>query len=441
MADLDGDFRFLAQSARRFVGLLAERSPSPVEADKRGSILRAHVEETAAGVETRISSVEGEYGQASDDTDRLEAIKQMRLLAGYAHFMQRALPWLEDSARSPLELGALYLLDEMAGELLGEVADVVPTRSDEFSTEQRPFEPLFPALKLAAPSGPRPIILNFPSLDKSCFLLLPIYGHELGHTAVVMHKMLAPTLAPLRADANFTTAFNAARDELAKRQNITPRRASYLINQKLELWTTELLCDQIGLQYLGPSFLLTLSTYLIALGWNDPGPRHPPTTLRVAHCLAWIEENSWAPFLEGCMPTAFEWIREVGRAPRKSTVDPIDLFLIEAVEEVAPEVSAIVAGHLGSSTYLPAAYDPVSSHLQSLLDNEILPVQHPETDQPFDRRAILTVGWASIYAEAMKEGAGDTSRTLCLALTRDRSHEFFTKALEMAVVLANWRAI
>lgn len=436
MADLDGDFGFLVESAKRFVGLLSAHPTPRPRPDHRGSALTAHVDDTAKGVQDRVAEVEQEYHKAADDTDRLEAIKQVRLLASYAYFMQRALPWLVDACDPPLDLGALYFIDEMSRAVIGERTDSVPTRADQFSTEKWPFEQLFPALKLSVGSGPLPIILNFPALEAKSFLLLPLYGHELGHTAVWKHDLIATALAPVRADKDFSNKFNAARDDLANSQGISKHRARLIINGRVEDWTEELLCDQVGLQFLGPSFLLAFVTYLVALSWNEPGPRHPPTTLRVAHLLSWIEQQGWATVLQARMPGVLAWIREVAAAPRPST-SAVTSFLLGSMDDVKPHAADAVRTTLAEEVYEPSKYDLEAAQIDPLLAHEVLPVQRPDDSEPFDARAIILAGWLSIFDQVGE----DSAVGLCRALADAESHEFFTKALEMRSVLARWQGL
>ena len=197
MADLEGDFRFLLESAQRFLRLLSENPTPTPRPEHRGSALADHVSATAQGVQNRLRQIDADLAAANNDNDRLEAIKQARLLAGYAHFMQRALPWLKDAVQPPLDLGALYLIDEMAFAIIDERPDSVPTTTDEYSTETWPFEPLFSELRLSVGAGPLPIVLNLPALEARSFLLLALFGHELGHTAVRKHDLVDAALAPL----------------------------------------------------------------------------------------------------------------------------------------------------------------------------------------------------------------------------------------------------
>jgi hypothetical protein len=109
-------------------------------------------------------------------------------------------------------------------------------------------------------------------------------------------------------------------------------------------------------------------------------------------------------------------------------------FLLDSVEDARPHIQSVVSNLLGGQVYNADEYEPVAGVLRELLDYDILPVQHPETAEPFDSRAILLAGWFSIYREL----GADSADNLCRSLVHAESHEFFTKALEMRAVLAGW---
>lgn len=433
MVGSDPEFRFLNESAKRFVGLLARSLFEAPRRDHRGSALSRHIEATAKGVLAKLDETADEYRAAADDRDRDAAITKARLLGSYARFMHRSLPWLEDARRSPLDLGALYFVDELAVRLLGERADVVPTRSDEYSTERWPFEPIFPALGLTVGDGPVPIIINVPALELRTYLLLPLFAHELGHTVVWRGDLLSKALAPLRASSGYDKRFEAARDDFAAKSSFSQQRARLVINQRLEYWIEELLCDQIALQHLGPSFLLAFATYVISLGWNEPGERHPPATLRVAHLNRWLHRVGWESHLQSKLPTIASWLSAVGQTSRQAGQGEALTFILDTLDGVCDDLADEVSAALGDEVYVPGAFEAEERTIAELLEFEILPVQDSRTRAAFDRRAIMYSSWLSIITEV-----GEAVENLPRALEQVESQEFFTKALEMSCLLHNW---
>jgi hypothetical protein len=444
VADLTSDFQFLVASARRFVGLLAKEfafepgERSDREERERGAALVRHISHTTQGLEAQVELVEREFAAASNDVDREEAIKKIRLWVAYAHFMRRALPWLQDAQNPPLDLGAIYFIDEMARALIRGKVDVIPTRSGEYSTERRPFESLFKKLQLSPEQGPTPIVLNFPALEASSFPLLPLFGHELAHTAVHESKLVLHTLNAAYADPDFASAVRQSSDLMASRMANNKTRARIVVNERLENWTVELLCDQLALQYLGPTFLLALAAYLVPLSWNAPGPRHPPTTMRIAHLLAWLMDTPWKALLAARIPVSLAWLERVSVTPPPVGIEPPLLELLRATDLLREHVSNAVSAYLGASVYNANEYLARSPHLDELLRHEVLPVQHPTTGAAFEGRAIAMAGWLSLY-EGLRDDCGEeTPVALCRALAEADSHAFFVKALEMSSVLRIW---
>jgi hypothetical protein len=432
------DFPFLVESARRFIALLANRPAFDAGSGERGSALVQHIEHTTLGLETQIEQVRAKFEEASSPLEEAVSLKHLRLLTGYAHFMRRALPWLEDAKNPPLELGALYLVDHLSEAMLQEVADVVPTSATEYSTEQQPFAPLFPKLGLRPlPEARRAIILNFPALEAGSFPLLPLFAHELGHTVVTKDHLAATALSRARQNPDFNRLVQAAKSALENAEGLTEERASLIIDERLSYWTIELLCDQLAIQHLGVSYMLAFSVYLVPLTWNAPGPRHPPTTFRISHLLKWMEKTPWEDLLDNRMPVSFAWLKEVAAAPRQKPSAPVSI-LLDALDIARSELAGVVSKCLGENVYSAHDYLAEARHLDEQLRYEVLPVQHPSRNTPFDPRAILVSGWLTLHEEAARDAGGETPATLCRTLATTDSNPFFTKALELSRVLGVW---
>ncbi len=433
------DFPFLVESARRFIALLANRPAFDAKSGERGSALVQHIEHTTSGLESQIDGVQAKFEAATSPLEKSVALKHLRLLTGYAHFMRRALPWLEDAKNPPLELGALYFIDHLSEAMLKEVADVVPTSATEYSTEQQPFAPLFPKLGLGpAPGALRPIILNFPALEAGSFPLLPLFAHEIGHTVVTKDRLTTKALERAQLNPEFNKLVESSKKTLEIAEGLTEERASLIMDERLSYWTIELLCDQLAVQHLGASYLLAFSVYLVPLTWNAPGPRHPPTTFRISHLLRWVEGTPWEDLLTNRMPASYAWLKEVAAAPRQKPAAPISI-LLDALDVAQPDFAATVSESLGKNVYSAHDYLAESRHLDDQLRYEVLPVQHPSKKTPFDPRAILVSGWLTLHEEAAKaDPAGETPSTLCRTLAATDSHPFFTKAIELSRVLGIW---
>jgi hypothetical protein len=433
LADLDSEFAFLAAAVRRSVDLLrAHPHGGAIRNAERGSALVGHIEHTLAGINAKLDDALQNFAAATD-TEKAEYIKRARLLNSYARFMHKAVPWISAAARSPLALGALYFIDELGQRICGSKPDAIPNPDTEFSTEWWPFRILFPALGLSAQRGATPVVLNFSEREASSHLLLPLYGHELGHTAVEAQHLAQKVLDAHSADGEFARKFNECRDVVAAGANQTQREAGVSLAWRLEWWITEMLCDQLAVQVLGPSFLYAFSSFLLGDAWDDPGERHPPTCVRVAHLVDYLTQSKWDTEIRGRAPKSFEWlVSDVGAMHAKASDDATQ-FLLYAVGRMEDAIRTTTTSYLQSAVYTTDDFGTEIAAITELTDHETLPAQLPDGN-PVDRRAIMLAAWFSILEPA------DYSQTLASAPADIRTQAFFAKAIEMSALLAAWKA-
>lgn len=275
-----------------------------------------------------MADAEANFSGAAD-VEKREYIKRAQLLNGFARFMHKSLPWMAEAARPPLALGALYFIDELAVRICGAKPDAVPNSANEYSTEWWPFQQLFATLALPDQPGPIPIILNFPTPEAQSHLLLPLYGHELGHTTVWSKQLAQAVIDAHGKDPAFSTEFQTARDASATQLGTTQREAGLNIAWRLSRWVTELLCDQLALQTLGPSFLYAFCAFLLSDAWDEPGERHPPTAIRVAHLLGYLDDSKWTETIEARTPVILKWLRHSVAATAPKATD-------EATKSLSP---------------------------------------------------------------------------------------------------------
>ncbi len=345
--------------------------------------------------------------------------------------MHKAVPWISAAANPPLSLGALYFIDELAERICGSRPDAVPNPSNEFSTEWWPFRRLCNQLGITAEEGPIPIILNFPELEVNSHLLLPLYGHELGHTAVETRELARQVLDTHNAIPKFAASFNDARDQIAGATNQTHAEAGVSLGWRLLWWITELLCDQLAIQALGPSFLYAFCSALLGDAWDEPGERHPPTSVRVRHLLDSLRQAGWDDDVQTRTPRILSWLDREVAATEARTRDPAGKFLTSAVEHMQATIRSTAGAHLGSETYSPSQFRAEIGEITGLTDCATLPAQLPEGD-PIDRRSIMLAAWISVL-----EGH-DSPTGLAEAPSDVTSQAFYAKAIEMSAVLKAW---
>jgi hypothetical protein len=433
-----GNFPYLAASVRRLVSLLPDRPAFQHRSRERGSGLAAHIDQTVALLSTAVENVEAEYSKAETDQERERKLTKLRLYAGSALLLHRALPWVEDAVEPSLELGALYFIEEMGESLLEERADVIATRSGEYSTEQQPFSDEKAKLQ---DGERRTVILNFPALEDRSFPLLPLFAHELGHTVVTKYELLDTALGRAEEDEHFAAGVSLAAERLKANMEINSVRARLLVDERLRYWLTELLCDQIAIQHLGPSYLLAFVTYVGALTWDTVGAQHPPTTHRVRHLLRWVEKSGWSPVLADRMPQASDWLDAVAETKPRLPPDSGMSSLIDALHIAHPYVAGTITDHLGDNVLDVAFYIHQAEELDAQLAADVIPVQGTN-GTTFDRRAIILSGWFSIYRDALAQTkTSDGSAALVGALQNAQTHQFFTKALEISRVADLWEKV
>ncbi len=433
MADLNSEFKFLAAAARRSVDLLRTHLQGATIRDaERGSGLSSHIENTLVGIDTKLGEAVQSFDGATD-TEKIEYIKQVRLLNPYARYMHKAVPWISAAAHPPLTLGALYFIDELGERICGDKPDAITNPDAEFSTVWGPFDIISSRLGLSTPGGATPIVLNFPELETSSHLLLPLYGHELGHTAVDANGLVQKVLDAHTGDDEFDAAFVKTRDTVAASTGQTPRAASIALGERLDWWITELLCDQLAVQALGPSFLYAFCSFLLGEAWNESGKRHPPTCVRVSHLVGYLDESGWSPAIHGRTPTIHKWLaNDVAATPPKAG-DAIDSFLLYAIGRMQNAIRTETAAYLGPKVYDTAGFDSEIAAIEDLTGCNTLPAQSPGGD-PVNRRTIILAAWLSILESA------DHPQTLASATEDIRSQAFFAKAIEMSALLEAWKA-
>ena len=332
-----------------------------------------------------------------------------------------------------LALGALYFIDDVGIKLCGAKPDAIPVPAAEYSTERWPFRDLFSALGLTAPDSPTPVILNFPAREAATHLLLPIFGHELGHAPVGERGLAVTVINLANQDAAFAGHFNVARTEIAKLTKTTEREAGVALGWQLQRWTTELLCDQFGSQALGASFLYAFASYMLSGSWRDPGERHPPTNVRLAHVLGYLDDAEWTDVVQQHTPNVLGWLREVASTEPHGD-DPGTDFLLAAMNELKPFVQETVSHELGQGVYRVDAFTSEWPAIAELIAHETLPVQNPE-GTAFDQRSLVIAAWLSAFQ------GNDAPATLTTAPRDQRSQAFFAKAIEMSSILRRWQQI
>jgi hypothetical protein len=431
VADLERDFRFLVAANRRSVARLRTTADTTSSSGGRGKVLRAHLNKALSTISARVDRSEARYPTATSDIERGALIDSLRLLNRYVGGMQEVSPWLASADSPELHIGLLYFLDEAASALVGADSEIVtaPDATYQYATVSWPFRPILPS----QPTGARPIIVFYPPLDVSSLLLHSLFAHELAHTAIDERGLLQSVLQPHFADTAFVQEFEQAAQDLATATNAPPPAARITLMGRVKGWITELLCDALATQYLGPSFLLAFGGVVLATSWNEPQERHPPTTLRVKLMLQQLRQRGWEDLLTAKVPNTLGWLADVA-STGSATPTTHEKFLADTAQRVAGDVRAASQSALDTDSYAPAVFGEVAEEIAEFLRRRILPAQRQE-GEAFDRRAVLLAGWLYIF-----ESGEDDPTSIPAGMANDEFQNFLATALEMSSILEAWKA-
>jgi hypothetical protein len=434
-------FAFVLASARRTLGQVQSdyrlTSPTP----GRGAALADHVSAMVNLIDTQVTRAEGQFAKAGAPAQQA-LVRNVRLFTRLARALHESLPWLDRSGSAVLDLGTTYFVDEMASAIVGQGVETVcvPDSGYMYSTLSWPFRlTALKYLKVDVARGTRPIVLFFPLKEKDSVVLHAAFAHELGHAAADEHQLVQAVLQPLQGDAAFQAALAAAQAFISSTTGLDPTAAERVSRGRLADWTEELLCDALALQYLGPSYLFSFASFVLASNWTDPQPTHPPPTLRVGLLVDQLVALGWDPWLKDRFPDLWEWMLWV-KGAALPPLTPDTEFLRDVVLQQAGDIRATAAGRLGGETYIPSAFTGQESDLCDLLARRILPVELAGVT--VDRRNILLSGWTYTLKhepDGSEREAGPAA--LAEALSELALQRFLGKALELSTIAELWRGL
>ena len=360
----------------------------------------------------------------------------MRLLNRNVTSMHEAAAWLNAVDEPGLHIGILYFLDEAANAIIGVDADVVPVGDAgyQYATVSWPFTRILARLKRKPAAASRPVIVFFPPQETKTVLLHSLFTHELAHSAVIEHELVDDVLGAHLSEQRFKTDFAAAVKWLARNRKLDTTEAEIELTKSLASWVTELLCDAIATEYMGPTYPLAFATVVLSASWSEPNHTHPPTTLRIGAMLGQLRERGWEPHLQSTIPETLRWLDGVGGLTHRPSVR-LEKFLIDWSQRLAKDVRATAVARLGSHVYTPNDFDPVSQEVGELLSRQILPAQLMD-ERPVDRRTIFLAGWLQVF-----DLYDDSPPSVALGTANDEFQDFLGTAMEMSTVLETWKGL
>jgi len=395
----------------------------------RGAALRDHVLDLLGAVEHRIGQQPAAEAPQAVRSAFARSLRQSIVVLRGAH---AALPWLSATRSPTLNLGSLYMTEECARVLVGADVDlvVVPNADYMYSTTSWPFGAVIDSASgFTAKATRRPIVLNYPLTDSDRLLIHPIFAHELGHASVNEHDLVQQVESALSADAAFVAAFQTAVVTMGTTWTSSPSTIAGTLRTYLRGWVEELLCDHLAIEAIGPAFLWAFVPFVVPLSYGEPGPSHPPNTLRLRFAIDHLDRRGWRPYMQRVAPEVTMWLDSIS-ADAGAPLPTHFNFLRDELLTHANVLQDAAIARAGADTLDRTIAEPESDEAARLLEHLILPVGLTSALQP---RSILLGGWQ----EGLREH-GDSPEGIVAALSDSRLQDLVGKAIEMSVVSAAW---
>lgn len=402
--------------------------PQPAR-DGAGAI--RHLSGLYDAVEAHVNGRREEFDTFLDEATKQGAIVEMRTLVGSVRSLQRTLSWVDAINDPPLDLGTKYFVELAARRLVRADAQVLPVAvgDSSYATFSNPYTEVIEDWGGTNSLGEEIVIIVFlPRRERRSALLHPLIIHELGHAVCQTHQLTKEVVAAALARKRLITRFGKAMKTVVARDGVLDQEAALTIMARLRHWVEEALCDAIACEYLGPTYLYSFVTEVLAGNLDQPGPRHPPPRLRVALMLNHLDERGWSETMQMSGAKLDEWLRELAGASREHR-DEIE-FLVWVLQTISKDLRSRVAKSVS-----PFALEPDRSALKEiakLLDAGIPPAQRLDCGQ-LDPRNVALGCWCFALAEA----GGDIA-SLPQAAEGDALGELLPKGLELSALANAW---
>ncbi len=179
---------------------------------------------------------------------------------------------------------------------------------------------------------PNYILLGFPASESTNPLLIPLAGHEFGHTTW-QRKELALKFGPLvqsklfaltkEREAEYEELFSAKLDSLFAPQNLAPAYQSAMHQAE------EVFCDFFGVRLFGVSYLYAFA-YLLTPGGTRRSAEYPALEDRIANLVRAVS----TPDIELPIDFADSFLKEL-----KPKCSPKDQFLLDLADAASASIN------------------------------------------------------------------------------------------------------
>lgn len=433
-ASVDASFAFVAASVLRAARLqrAACRAVLADESEAAARGLAQHLDRAYEAIEQRVAQRKAQFAVAPDEAVKEDAVVEMRQMVWHVRNLQLNLAWLDAAGHPPIDLGTTYYVEDAARTLVADNVEVtvVATEQSSYATTSNPFADLIRGWG-TPPAADEPVVVMvfIPRREQHSGLLHPLIVHELGHAADSAHGLVDRIWTTARKRKRLAARFSTAASAFASQESIDPTEATDHIADRLRAWITESFCDAFATQQLGPTYLYSFLTEVVAANIDDPGPIHPPPRQRVRHIVEQLDRLGWTGFMADNDPELDRWVRELTReAP---TYGEVTAFLTWAIDDLHAVVRKQAERHLGWRIFRP---DPDElDEVSELLAIPVPPAQRSATSTAIAPASIMLCCW-----HAALDGAGGGPSALAIAADAEELAELLPTALELSALVNAW---
>jgi hypothetical protein len=432
VATLDDDFGFVAASVDRAVQ--QQRSACDVvlrDPSTSGHALAQHLALAYDSIGQRVESRRASYNRVLDDPMRLDAIVEMRQLLWDVRELQSNLEWLDAAQKSPLDLGTRYFVEDIARAIVARHMEltIVSGVKASYATSSDPWEPLIKAWGSGIPSKePTVVVVFLPRREEASALLHPLIVHELGHAADERHNLVTAIWSKAQKRVRMSKRFKEAVQQFATSGETDVKEARDHVAARLRCWIAEMLCDSIAVHHLGPSYLYSFLTEVVAGNIDKPGLKHPTPRQRVRHMTVALSSMNWDPIMRAGDQKLYAWIGQ--QCEQRPSHGPIEEFLSWAIDDLAAVIRHATRRLLKKRVFLP---DPNEiGEAQTLLEAGIPPAQRL-TGESIARETVLLACW---HAALISNGTGPEA--LPCAPDTPELAKLLPAALELSALTHAW---
>lgn len=415
--------RVAGDQLRRLRSFLGDLS-----AGQRGSTYIKFVGLHLEAIDGLVGQIADEYSQAGTDFERsVVGRKLYRIKIFLDDIHGNLVEHRGDIGRTDLPVGVLHIVDALIEDLLKASADPVVHLGQPYmySTIRMAdqWKRLSGELGVSWTEPVEPIIFNLPGLDPGNALLSPILAHEVGHSVIQRHDLVAEVDS--RLDVTKVEALKLT-------YAATPGALTDEAMEQFGRWVEELLCDALATELTGPGLLFAGAVFLPASSAGHSGPSHPDPAQRIALTLEQLSRGGWIPFLETSCPSTLAWLRHLASVGPASS-SPREVLLRELVVLATDALIEVATDYVAASTLDWSEFNSKEGAIRDLVVAGIPPA---ELDgKPVSPWLIIVAVWMNAI-----ETHGDSANGLASAVADAPLSKFALKTVEMSRVLKFWKA-